>query len=53
MFKQRADRIATRRFQQQWQGVGLGGNAKQGGTTAQHKAAGRGGGRAAAWNSDA
>jgi hypothetical protein len=50
MSKQRAARIANSPDASSHGGKksGTGGNAKQGGTTAQHKAAGRKGGRAAA-----
>lgn len=50
MSKQRAARIANSPNASSHGGKksGSGGNAKQGGTTAQHKAAGRKGGRAAA-----
>jgi hypothetical protein len=50
MSKQRAARIANSPDASSHGGKksGSGGNAKQGGTTAQHKAAGRKGGRAAA-----
>ena len=50
MSKQRAARIANSPNASSHGGKrsGTGGNAKQGGTTAQHKAAGRKGGRSAA-----
>ena len=50
MSKQRAARIANSPGASKRGGKksGAGGNAKQGGTTAQHKAAGRKGGKAAA-----
>ena len=50
MSKQRAARIANSpgASKRGGQKSGSGGNAKQGGTTAQHKAAGRKGGKAAA-----
>lgn len=50
MSKQRAARIANspNASSQGGKKSGSGGNAKQGGTTAQHKAAGRKGGRASA-----
>ncbi len=50
MSKQRAARIANAPSASSHGGrkSGSGGNAKQGGTTAQHKAAGRKGGKAAA-----
>jgi hypothetical protein len=53
MSKQRAARIANspKASSNGGKKSGSGGNAKQGGTTAQHKAAGRKGGRAAAKSS--
>jgi hypothetical protein len=53
MSKERAAKIANSPKASSHGGKksGLGGNAKQGGTTAQHKAAGRKGGRAAAKSS--